>query len=265
VAIAPRTVTHLWERYDAWVALSLQDPARLQRLPQPQGRVILARAGLQPEVGPAVLWGLRDGLSGEVLLARRFLSATPHALAVLRREVKQALAGPLAGGMTDGPWSIRAAVAQTLAEGPHQRGHFHSLREAAQPISEADRHAKKVRKQHVRGVRPLERAVERRTDPEAEVIRGSCSAVRRALPDEGRPPLAAAGLQRHDRLSAITPSLERGAQRGPCPRPLGACRPACRTGWPRPLPSGPTCGWPRAGSSALPTSAATRNGSLQQP
>ena len=76
MAVAPRTVTNLLERYDELVALSLQDTARLRRLTQPQGRVILALDGLQPDVGQEVLWVLRDCLSGEVLLARSLLSAT---------------------------------------------------------------------------------------------------------------------------------------------------------------------------------------------
>ena len=76
LAGAPRTVTNLVERYDALGALSRQKTAWLRRLTQPQGRVILALAGLQPAVGPAVLWSLRDGLAGAVLLARSFLSAT---------------------------------------------------------------------------------------------------------------------------------------------------------------------------------------------
>jgi len=218
VAVAPRTVTNLLERYDELVALSLQDTARLRRLTQPQGRVILALDGLQPDVGQEVLWVLRDCLSGEVLLARSLLSATHDDLAALLREVKQALEVPIEGVITDGQLSIRAAVAQALSGVPHQLCHFHYLREAAKPISEADRHAKKVLKKHVRGVRPLERAAEGRTDPEAAVIRGYCSAVRSALTDDGRPPLAAAGLQLHDRLDAIAQSLERVEKRGPCPR-----------------------------------------------
>jgi hypothetical protein len=218
VAVAPRTVPNLLERYDELVALSLQDTARLRRLTQPQGRVILARDGLQPDVGQEVLWVLRDCLSGEVLLARSLLSATHTALAVLLREVKQALDVPIVGMISDGQLSIRRAVAHALPEVPHQLCHFHYLQEAAKPIYEADRHAQKVLKKHVRGVRPLERAAEGRTDPEAEVIRGSCSAVRRALTDDGRPPLAAAGLQLHDRLHAIAQSLERVETRGPCPR-----------------------------------------------
>ena len=218
VAVAPRTVTNLLERYDELVALSLQDTARLRRLTQPEGRVILALDGLQPDVGQEVLWVLRDCLSGEVLLARSLLSATHDDLAALLCEVKQALEVPIAGVITDGQLSIRAAVAQALSGVPHQLCHFHYLREAAKPIAEADRHAKKVLKKHVRGVRPLERAAEGRTDPEAEVIRGYCSAVRSALTDDGRPPLAAAGLQLHDRLTAIAQSLEQVEKRGPCPR-----------------------------------------------
>jgi hypothetical protein len=129
---------------------------------------------------------------------------------------------PIVGVITDGQLSIRAAVAHALPEVPHQLCHFHSLHEAAKPIYEADRHAKKVLKKHVRGVRPLERGVEGRTDPEAEVIRGYCGAVRSALTADGRPPLAAAGLQLHDRLTAIAQSLERVEKRGSCPQPSGA-------------------------------------------
>jgi len=77
MAVAPRTVTNLLERYDELVALSLHDTARLRRLTPPQGRIILALDGLQPDVGQEVLWVLRDCLSGEVLLARSLLSA-PH-------------------------------------------------------------------------------------------------------------------------------------------------------------------------------------------
>src|SRR5499433_1842984 len=218
VAIAPRTVMHLLERYDELLTLSLTDTARLQRITQAQGRVILALDGLQPDVGHEVLWVLRDCLSGEVLLARSLLSATQDDLAILLREVKEALQVPIVGVITDGQHSIRAAVAQALPDVPHQLCHFHYLREAAKPIYEADRHAKKTLKKRARGIRPIERKLEGRTDPEAEIMRGYCSAVRSALTDDGRPPLAASGLMLHTRLSTIAASLERVEKRGPCPR-----------------------------------------------
>ena len=50
--------------------------------------------------------------------------------------------------------------------------HFHNLREAAKPIYEADRHAKKELKKPVRRERPIERKVEGRNDPEAKAIQG---------------------------------------------------------------------------------------------
>jgi hypothetical protein len=222
VAVAPRTVTNLLERYDELVALSLQDTLRLQRITQVRGRVILALDGLQPDVGHEVLWVLRDCLSGEVLLARSLLSATQDDLAKLLQEVKRALQVPIVGVITDGQPSIRAAVSTALPTVPHQLCHFHYLREAAKPIYEADRHAQKTLKKRVRGIRPIERKLEGRPDPEAEIMRGYCSAVRSALTDDGRPPLAAAGLKLHDRLSAIAQSIERVEKRGPCPRNWGA-------------------------------------------
>jgi hypothetical protein len=218
VAVAPRTVTNLLERYDELLALSLTDTTRLQRITQARGRVILALDGLQPDVGHEVLWVFRDCLSGEVLLARSLLSATQEDLAALLTEVQQALRVPIAGVISDGQLSIRRAVARALPEVPHQLCHFHYLHEAAKPIYEADRHAKKELKKRVRGVRPIERRLAEQSDPEAEVIRGYCAAVRSALTDDGRPPLEASGLKLHDRLSAITTSLERVAKRGPYPK-----------------------------------------------
>jgi Transposase, Mutator family len=219
VAVAQRTVTHLLERYDELLSLRLQDPGRLRRLTEPQGRVILALDGLQPDMGHEVLWVVRDCLSGEVLLAHSLLSATHTDLAALLHRVKQALCVPIVAVVSDGQPSIRQAVQHAWPKVPHQLCHCHYLREAAKPIYEADRHAKKELKKQVRGIRPIERQFETRSDPEAEVIRGYCSAVRSAVTDDGRPPLAASGLTLHSRLSAIAGSLERVEKRGPCPRP----------------------------------------------
>src|SRR5215813_912223 len=87
--LAERTVTNLLDRYDELRALATADPERLEPLLGPQGRVILAIDGLQPDVGHEVLWIFRDCLSGEVLLARGLLSATQEDLAALLTEVQQ--------------------------------------------------------------------------------------------------------------------------------------------------------------------------------
>jgi hypothetical protein len=146
-----------------------------------------------------------------VLLARSLLSATAADLAGLLRGVIEHLEVPVVGVVSDGQHSVRLAVAQALPGVPHQLCQFHYLREAALPIYEADRHAKKELKKAVRGVRPIERALEGRPDAEAQVVRGYCAAVRSALTDDGRPPVCAPGLRLHDRLAAVAASLDRVA------------------------------------------------------
>jgi len=218
VAISQRSVTNLLHRYDELMALSVLDVERLRRITREQGRVILALDGLQPDVGHEVLWVLRDCLSGQVLLTASLLSARQVDLVELIEQVRDGLEVPIAGVISDGQRSIRKAVAQALPEVPHQLCQFHYLREAARPIYEADRHAKKLLKKEVRGVRPIERELEGRDDDQAEAIRGYCTAVRSALTDDSRPPLVASGLRLHDRLNRIDASLQRVAKKGEPPR-----------------------------------------------
>jgi hypothetical protein len=97
---------------------------------------------------------------------------------------------------------------------PHQLCHFHYLREAARPVFEADRHAKKELKKAVRGVRPIERGLEGEADGAAEVARGYCAAVRSAITDDGRTPLAASGLKLKGRLEAVSDSMARVMKKG---------------------------------------------------
>ena len=217
VEIAERSVTNLLDRYDELSATALTNPRRLRRVLKGQRGVILAWGhpgvgsswrgvilaldGSQPDVGHEVLWVVRDCLSGEVLLARSLLSAT-------------AVGVPVLGVVSDGQTSIRRAVERALPGVPHQLCQFHFLREAALPVFEADRHAKVRLKAEVRGVRPIERALEERDDPAAEVARGYCAAVRSAITDDGRPPLAASGLQLKARLEAVADSLDRVAEKG---------------------------------------------------
>jgi Transposase, Mutator family len=209
VNIAQRTVTDLLERYEELVALHLADEERLLERLKQQGQVILAIDGMQPDVGHEVLWVLRDCLSGEVLLARALLSSTQQDLSALLSEVTDALPVPIRGVISDGQKTIRKAVARCLPGVPHQLCQFHYVREAATPIFEADRHAKAELKKLVRGVRPIERALEGQQDSETQAMHGYCLAVRSALTDDGRPPLSASGLKLHDRLTQIADSLAR--------------------------------------------------------
>ncbi len=223
VAIAERSVTNLLDRYDELLATALTDSERLRGVLASQGRVVLALDGMQPDVGHEVLWVVRDCLSGEVLLARSLLSGAADDLAPLLGEVAAAVGVPVEGVISDGQTSIRRAVERALPGVPHQLCHFHFLREAALPVFEADRHAKVELKKQVRGVRPIERAVEGRNDVEAEVVRGYCAAVRSAITDDGRAPLAASGLKLRGRLAKVAASLDRAAKGGTARRVSRGC------------------------------------------
>ena len=217
VEIAERSVTNLLDRYDELLAIALTDGSRLRRVLRGQGRAILALDGMQPDVGHEVLWVVRECLSGEVVLARSLLSGTAEDLAPLLHEAAGAIGVPVEGVISDGQTSIRRAIAQVLPGVPHQLCQIHFHREAANLVYEADRHAKKELKKQVRGVRPIERAVEGRDDAGSEVVRGYCAAVRSAITDDGRTPLSAPGLKLKGRLEAVAERRDRVRQKGAVP------------------------------------------------
>ena len=177
VSITERSVTNLMQRYEELVALRVTNHERIKARLQKQGRVILATDGLQPDGGQEVLWGVRVCLSEEILLARPLLSSTHGDLTAFLTQVKDQLDQlkvPVKGVISDGEETIGSAVAFVFPKVPHQLCQFHYLKDATEPLYDADRHAKTQLKKHVRGVRPLERALEGRNDPEAEAIRGYC-------------------------------------------------------------------------------------------
>lgn len=229
VVIAERTVTNLLARYEELLALHLTDTDALRQRFLPQGQVILGIDGLKPDVGHEVLWVLRDCLSGEVLLARSLLSEAEAELVALLQEVQALVPVPITGVISDGQLGLRHAVAKALPTIPHQLCQYHYLREAAKPIYEADRHAKKDLKALVRDIRPVERLMEGvlthqpeitpaymrwLSEEEVHIVQDYCLAVRSALTDDGQPPLCAAGLRLQERLTKIAASLRASMQKG---------------------------------------------------
>lgn len=173
VLIAERTVTNLLARY-----ARVSDPPA-----SATWRVYVSVSPLKdmsysPWMAYSPMWGTKScgccATISEVWfcwLGASSVRVRPTLL-YISREGQPALPVPIHGVISDGQHAIRNAVHSVLPEVPHQLCHFHDLREAAKPIYEADRHAKKELKQHIRGVRPIERTREHRQDTEAEVIRG---------------------------------------------------------------------------------------------
>ena len=220
--ISERAVTHLLHRYEELVSLRVTDQERIKVQVQKQGHVILALDGLQPDVGHEILWVVRDCLSEEILLARPLLSSTQGDSTALLQEVKRLLDPlkvPIKGIISDGEETMRSAVACVFPNVPHQLCQVHYLKDAIKPFYEADRHAKTELKKHLRGVRPIERALEEHPTPENEAIRDYCLAVRASLTDDGRSPLEASGLRLHDRIKQISDSIGRVQEKKDYPHP----------------------------------------------
>jgi hypothetical protein len=189
LSIGERTVLNLLGRYEELVTLHMTDWERLQPLVQKQGSLILAVDGLKPDVGHEVrmAWFVIVSQASFCLLGHGS-SEREADLVKLLKEVQDAFSVPIRGVISDGQKSIRNAVATAFPDIPHQLCHFHYLREAAKPVYEADRHAKKELKKQVRGIRPIEREVEQEENEEGIITRKYCLAVRSALTDDGHPP-----------------------------------------------------------------------------
>src|SRR6266699_276584 len=204
ITIAQRSVTYLMQRYEELVALRITDQERIKARLQKQGSVILALDGLQPDVGHEVLWVVRECLSEEILLARPLLSSTQGDITAVLQEVKEELEQlevAVRGVISDGEETIGSAVALVFAGVPHQLCQFHYLKDAIKLLYEADRPDTPQLKQQLRGVRPIERALEEYQTPENDAIRGYCLAVRAALTDDGRSPLQPSGLKLYNRIT----------------------------------------------------------------
>jgi hypothetical protein len=223
VPVCERTVEHAMHRYEELVAVHLGNQERLREKVKAQTTAVLAIDGLQPDVGHEVLWVIREVLSGEIVVAKPLLSSSQADLAALLVLARDRLPIPVGGIISDGQCSIRCAVAQVFPDVPHQLCHFHYVREAAKPIYEADRHAKKELKKQVRGIRAIERSLEGETSQEAQITREYCQAVRSSLTDDGRPPLEASGLKLYNRLTQISTSIDRVAEKRGFPSSWNAC------------------------------------------
>jgi|SRR5437667_1008550 len=215
VKIAERTVKHLIQRYEELVTVQVTDRERIEQILKEQGKTVLAIDGLQPDADHEVLWIIREVSSQEILLACPLVSSATPDLALLLQEVKELIpkSVEVSGIVSDGQKAIGAAVALVFPNVPHQLCQIHYLRDAAEQIVDADKHAKTQLKAQIRGIRPIERTLEQDQNEAAQAAYKYCLAVRTAIADDGHPPLDLGGIKLYSRLSQISHSLEEVAQK----------------------------------------------------
>jgi hypothetical protein len=214
VQLSERHVQNLLEVYLALLRASERDPReRLAATVDEHGGIILALDGLQPEQGNEQLWVVREVLSGAVLGAANLQQASALFLARLLRPLREA-GLPVLGVVSDAQESIRLAVAEVFPGVPHQLCQYHALREAAEPLWEADRHLLVQAKKELRGLREVEERTRRPdqsepTDPASAVVLDTVLALRQVVRERGQLPFAFAGLRVIDALSDLGATLDR--------------------------------------------------------
>jgi hypothetical protein len=121
---------------------------------------------------------------------------------------------PVLGVVSDAQESIRLAVAAVFPGVPHQLCQYHVLREAAEPLWEADRHLLVEAKKELRGLRDVERRTRRPDEPEpsdpaSTVVLDAVLALRQTVRERGTLPFDFAGLRVMDALDELGTTLDR--------------------------------------------------------
>src|SRR4051812_42065798 len=246
-------------RYQVMLAARQRDPEALRRLYAATAEIILCIDGLQPEKGHETLYVVRELTQKRVWFAEPLLSATAaevRRLIVQAREWAESLGKPVALWLSDKQDAFVTGIAAEFPEVPHRYCDNHFLRDLAEPVTDADSHAKVRMRKKVRGLRAIEQAVLARPKAEASagatpgapgaaaavapaappaavvapadgVVLEYCAAVRGILNDDQGGPLHPAGLRMAEALAEVEESLQRdlGAKKGGSRRSNSA---ACR-------------------------------------
>ena len=158
------------------LAARQQDPESLRRHYAVGRRSSSSRIdGLQPEKGHETLYVVRELTGKRVWFAEPLLSATAdevRRLIAKAREWAEALGKPVALWLSDKQDAFVTGIAAEFPDVPHRYCDNHFLRDLAQPVLEADSHAKVQMRQKVRGLRTIEQAVLARQQGRDEGRRG---------------------------------------------------------------------------------------------
>jgi hypothetical protein len=229
-------------RYQVMLAARQQDAEALRRQYESVAEIILCIDGLQPEKGHETLYVVRELTRKRVWFAEPLLSATEdevRRLITKAKEWAESLGMPVGLWMSDKQEAFVKGIAAEFPDVPHRYCDNHFLRDLAQPVLEADSHAKVQMRKKVRGLRTIEQAVLQRQKPETKedltpdapeatvtapaaanrsaavvdpasgVVLDYCAAVRGILNDDQGGPLHPPGLRMAEALHEVEESLQR--------------------------------------------------------
>jgi len=210
VATSERNSMRLYERYLTLLRASVTEQIRLEleHVVKENKGIMLSMDGVQPEKGNETLYVVREVFSGTILAAQNLKSGSASELKTLLQPIKD-LGFPVIGLVSDGQHSIRLAMADLWPNAPYQYCQYHYLKDIAKPVVDADRKLKTGIKKTLRGIREIEKQVEKEASDEAEITKDYLAAVRSILLEDGNPPLDLPGVRIFENAQAVQQSLER--------------------------------------------------------
>jgi hypothetical protein len=254
IKLSEDAIAQYIQRYQAMLAARQQDPEALRQHYEGVEEIILAIDGLQPEKGHETLYVIRELTGKRVWFAEALLSATASEVRRLIAQAKQwadRLNKKVALWVSDKQDAFVTGIAAEFPDVPHRYCDNHFLRDVAQPVLEADSHAKVQMRRKARGLRKVEQAILKHqrgtatgspadSDPAAtvtvmadpatpcppeedsasHVVLDYCTAVRGILNDDQGGPLHPPGLRMADALDEVRDSIQRNldSKKGDSPR-----------------------------------------------
>ncbi len=244
ITVSDDAIEEYVQRYEVMLAARQQDPARMAQEYRDVESLVFSIDGLQPEKGHETLYVVRELRRKRVWFAQSLISSATEEirpLVIQAREWARRLGKPVVGWISDKQEAFVTTIREEFPGVPHRYCRNHFLRDAAEPMLEADSHAKVQMRRKVRGLREIEREVlaQQRTEesrapvgessppvPEASepprnqasadglgaVVLDYCTAVRGILNSDQGGPLRPPGIRMAEALGEVRESLQRNLE-----------------------------------------------------
>jgi len=221
IALSEDCIEDYIGRYQAILAARQRDPAMLKKQYTDIESVILTIDGLQPEKGHETLYTIRELNAKRVWFATPLLSSSHEEVRKLLVEAKamaKRLGKPVRAWMSDKQDAFVTGIAEVFPGTPHRLCRNHFQRDLAEPVLEADSHAKVQMRKKVRGLRTIEKEILAREEKTGKnevpsqgdkVVLGYCASVRGILNKNQGGPLDPPGLQMAEGLKDVRESIQR--------------------------------------------------------
>lgn len=244
IAVSEDALEDAIARYQAIVAAREQDPQRLAEAYRDVEEVVLSIDGLQPEKGHETLYVVRELTQKRIWFGEALVSSSAaevRRLVALARQWAERLGKRVRLWMSDKQEAFVSGIAAEFPDVPHRYCQNHFLRDVAQPVLEADSHAKVRMRSKVRGLRAIEREILQTQPatvsptaggglpdatpaevaapapsaplpPATAVVLDYCTAVKGILNDDQGGPLHPPGLRMAAGLQSVRQSLQHNLQ-----------------------------------------------------